>query len=238
MLTFGGWIYSAYVLILISNVIMASENSENKFEEMKREIDAFCDAKNLSEKLTKKIKTFYKLKFQKHYFNEDAIKDSTPACLRKEIMMHSCAYLVSKVPLFKEIPQLLIEKFVSCLKMEIFFPDDVIIEAGTPGDAMFFIAHGTAAIYSTTGNHLTTISDGAHFGEISLLLRGHKRVATVITLEISEVYKLNRKDFRRFIEPHAELLQKLEQMAFERIKHLKQQEKVFKKAQVVNILSE
>lgn len=151
MLMFAGWIYSTYVLILISNVMMASANSENKFEEMSMELDAFCDAKNLSESLTRKIKTFFKYRFRKAYFNEDAIRQSTPANLSKEIMMHTCSNLVTKVALFKEIPQLLLENIISCLKMEIYFPGDVIIKAGSTGDAMFFIAFGTAGIYSTAG---------------------------------------------------------------------------------------
>lgn len=150
-LMFCGWIYTAYVLVLVSNVIIAAESSENKFEEMSKEIEAFCTAKRLSAKLTKKIQTFYKYKFQTHYYNEDAIRDSTPPSLQKEIMMLSCSSLIAKVPLFKEIPQLLLEKIVSCLKMEIYFPDDVIIKVDTIGDSMFFISFGSAAIYSASG---------------------------------------------------------------------------------------
>lgn len=152
---FVGWIYATYVLIVVSNVMMASANSENKFEEMSMELDAFCAAKRLSQTLTTKIKTFFKYKFQTAYFNENAIKQSTPANLSKEIMMHTCSNLVAKVQLFKEIPQLLLENIISCLKIEIYFPGDVIIKAGATGDAMFFIAFGTARIYSTSGEHFT-----------------------------------------------------------------------------------
>lgn len=153
VLMFAGWIYSTYVLILISNVMMASANSENKFQEMSVELDAYCDAKRLSQPLKTKIKTFFKHKFQKAYFNEDAIRKSTPANLSKEIMMHACSHLVAKVQLFNEIPQLLLENIISCLTMEIYFPGDVIIKAGSTGDAMYFIAFGTAGIYSITGKH-------------------------------------------------------------------------------------
>lgn len=139
------------MLILISNVFMASANSENKFEEMSLEIRAFCKAKNLSKPLTDKIKKFYRYKFQTHYFNETAINSSTPANLRKEIMMQSCSTLVAKVPLFQEIPQLLLENIISCLTLEVYFPNDVIIKADTMGDSMYFIAFGTAAIFSSSG---------------------------------------------------------------------------------------
>lgn len=150
-LMFGGWIYAAYVLVLVSNVLLASANSKTKFEEISRELDAYCAAKGLSKSLTRKIKTFYKYKFHDQYFNEDAINESTTINLRKEIMMHSCSHLVAKVPIFKDIPKPLLENIISCLKLEIYFPDDIIIHANTVGDAMYFIAFGTASIYSSAG---------------------------------------------------------------------------------------
>lgn len=151
----GGWIYTTYVMVYIFNIIVASAISENKFEEMMREIEAFCDSKNLSEALHDRIKTFLKRKFQKHYFNEEAIKQSTPKCLQKEIMMHKCSHLVARVPLFKDMPPLLLEKIISCLQFEIYFPGDIIIEANAMGDSMFFIAYGTAAIITKTGRKNT-----------------------------------------------------------------------------------
>lgn len=215
---FVGWIYSTYVLILISNIIMAASISENKFEEMSNELDAFCESKELSKELTQKIKIFHKCKFQKHYFNEKAIKQSTPLLLRKEILVHSCAHLVSKVPLFKDLPILVLENIISCLKLEIYFPNDVIIQADKTGDSMFFIAYGTAAIITSSGQRLGTIADGSHFGEIALLVKGQKRIASVVALEMCEVYKLSYRDFRKVIEPHSDLLLRMERTALERIK--------------------
>lgn len=147
----GGWLYATYVIVIILNVHMASESSENKLEEMSREIDEFCEKKKLSQPLRSKIKNFFRYKFTTQYFNDDAIKESMPANLRKEIMMHSCSNLVHKVPLFQEIPQLLLENIINCLKFEVYFPNDVIIKANTMGDSMYFLAFGTAAIVSNSG---------------------------------------------------------------------------------------
>lgn len=147
----GGWLYMTYLIVLVSNVYMASDSSENKLEEMSREIDEFCDEKRLSHALRTKIKEFFRYKFTLQYFDDDAIKDSMPASLRKEIMMQSCSNLVHKVALFQEIPQLLIENIISCLKFEVYFPKDVIIKANTIGESMYFLAYGTAAIVTSSG---------------------------------------------------------------------------------------
>lgn len=154
LIMLGGWIYSAYVMVIVFNIIVASSNSEDKFEELMREVEAFCDSKRLSPELRDRIKTYLKRKFHENYFNEEAIRQSTPACLRKEIMMHKCSNLVARVPLFKEIPPLLLEKIISCLQFQIYFPGDVIIEADTFGEAMYFIAYGSAAIISASGEFL------------------------------------------------------------------------------------
>lgn len=215
---FGGWIFGAYIFIIISNVFMASESSSSKYEEIRREINAYCLANHLSEELTMRIRQAVEIKYQKHYFNEAKILKSIPSNLRTEIMLNSCSHLVSKVPLFREIPRLILEQIVSCLKLEIFFPGDIIIQAGTFGECMFFISSGTAEIISASGELMNTLSDGSHFGEISLLTRGNKRIASVKAVEVCETYKLNRKDFRKVIEPHQELLRYLEQIALQRIK--------------------
>lgn len=151
LIMIGGWIYAAYVKAIIFNLIVATSISENKFEEMMREMEVFSNSKGLSEGLRDRIRIFLKRKYQKHYFNEIAIKESTPTCLRKEIMMNKCSNLVGRVPLFNQIPPLLLEKIMNCLQFEIYFPGDIIIQANAVGDSMYFIAYGTASISSLGG---------------------------------------------------------------------------------------
>jgi CRP-like cAMP-binding protein len=66
---------------------------------------------------------------------------------------------------------------------------------------------------------LGTLYDGSHFGEISLLIKGKKRTASVKAMEMCEIYKLSQKDFRKVVEPHPELLQRMEKIALQRIKY-------------------
>lgn len=225
VLMFGGWIYSTYALLVMSNVIIASDISEYKYEEMANEIKAFCDAKKLSKDLTDRIAIYFQYKYKMHYFNEDAIKNSISVNLRTEILMHSCSILLSKVSLFKDLSKDILENIVKCLKLEIYFTNGVIVQANTIGESMFFIQNGTAAIMSPSGVELGHLSDGSHFGEMALLLKGQKRIATVIALEMCEIYKLSQKDFRRVILPHPNILNQLEIIAIHRVKRNEQNEK-------------
>jgi hyperpolarization activated cyclic nucleotide-gated potassium channel 2 len=214
----SGWIYSTYVLVLITNVMMAAESSEMKYEIITEEVAAFCQSMNLSPELTKRLQSFYRHKFQENYFNEKEINLTISKNLRKEITMHSCAHLIAKVQLFKDLPENVIEGIIECLTREIFFENDVIIKEGTVGDAMYFIAYGAAGIFNMTGKLLAKLSDGSHFGEIALVTKGNRRNATVKALEICDVYVLSQKDFRNVIEPFPEVRQKLEHIALKRMK--------------------
>lgn len=58
---------------------------------------------------------------------------------------------------------------------------------------------------------------GSHFGEVALLVQDQRRVASIIALEVCEVYRLDRRDFRTFITVHRELFEKIERIATERM---------------------
>lgn len=61
------------------------------------------------------------------------------------------------------------------------------------------------------------LEDGAHFGEVALLVADQRRVASVIAIEVCEVYRLDRKDFRQCIDVHSELFAEMERIATERV---------------------
>lgn len=127
------------------------------------------------------------------------------------------------------------------LKFELFLPNEVIIKAGTQGDCMFFLSSGTVAVLTPTGKEVSIffnifafalvtrkkiysalcemchLSDGAYFGEIALLVADQRRVASVIAIEVCEVYRLDRKDFRHCIDVHSELFAEIERIATERV---------------------
>lgn len=61
------------------------------------------------------------------------------------------------------------------------------------------------------------LSDGDHFGEIALLVADQRRVASIIAIEVCELYRLDRKDFRHCIEVNSELFAEIERIATERV---------------------
>lgn len=81
----------------------------------------------------------------------------------------------------------------------------------------------------TNNNGVTTIStiffyfqichlqEGAYFGEIALILKEQKRIATVIAIEICETFKLDKKSFRSCFADSTDAYKKLVALAEERL---------------------
>lgn len=61
------------------------------------------------------------------------------------------------------------------------------------------------------------LNAGDYFGEIALLVADQRRIATVIAIEVCEMYLLDRKDFRQYIAVHKELFAEIERVAAQRI---------------------
>ncbi|EGI60569.1 Potassium/sodium hyperpolarization-activated cyclic nucleotide-gated channel 4 [Acromyrmex echinatior] len=137
--------------------------------------------------------------------------------LREEIAFESCRRLIENVDIFKNLPRNILQSIVKRLKFELYLPNDVIIKAGTQGDCMYFLASGTVAVLTPTGKEVCHLNDGAYFGEIALLVMDRRRVASVVAVEVCEVYRLDRKDFRHCIEVNSELFAEIERIATERI---------------------
>lgn len=52
------------------------------------------------------------------------------------------------------MPQLVVTQLISSVCSEIFMPNDALVRAGTRGDALYFIASGTVAVYNNVGKEV------------------------------------------------------------------------------------
>lgn len=149
--------------------------------------------------------------------------------------MHACRKLVENVIFFRNLPINLLVRIIACLRIEVYLVNDIIIRANTPGTSMYFISTGTVAVYTKSGKEVSPticyfdcffedfwwkichLEDGSHFGEIALIIKGTLRTASVIAVEVSEIYRLDQKDFVKAISPYPDLLANIQHIAAERM---------------------
>lgn len=201
----------------ICEIVKAKTSAHNKYVEMVKQLREYMRHKRFPEYMQRRLVTYYEFRFQKSYFRESEILSTISGQLRQETIMHSCRKLVENVAFFKNLPLALIVRIVSSLRSEVFLVNDVIVKANTLGNSMFFIATGTVAVFTNSGREICHLEDGAHFGEIALVMQDELRVASVIAVEVCELYRLDRKDFVKAIHPYPDLLDNIQRIAADRM---------------------
>ncbi|CAG9764681.1 unnamed protein product [Ceutorhynchus assimilis] len=221
LLVWFGWYLSSlffiYILAMIMEIMKGKTSASHKYVEMERQLKDYMRHKQLPMQMRTRILIYYEFRFQKSYFRENEILDTISEQLRQEINMHACRKLVENVIFFRNLPINLLVRIISCLRIEVYLVNDIIIKANTPGTSMYFISTGTVAIYTKSGKEICHLEDGSHFGEIALIIKDTLRTASVIAVEVSEIYRLDQKDFVKAINPYPDLLANIQHIAAERM---------------------
>uniref|UniRef100_A0A182WGB9 Cyclic nucleotide-binding domain-containing protein n=1 Tax=Anopheles minimus TaxID=112268 RepID=A0A182WGB9_9DIPT len=221
LVMFLGWLWFHYIPVVLWRFFDSPEMATDQYDKFMANLNAFAYNKHLSASLRNKLRNNFATRFRTRYFDEEMIMGLFPQNLRSSIRMETCRHLVSSVDLFKNLPYFILTDIVNCLRLEIYLQDDVIIAAGSFGHSMYFLAMGTVAVYAMSGKELGHLTDGAYFGEISLIKRNQRRTANVIALEACEIYRLSHEDFQNVVKPHAYLLNRIRKQAEQRLAMMK-----------------
>ncbi|EAA15123.4 AGAP008976-PA, partial [Anopheles gambiae str. PEST] len=221
LVMFLGWLWFNYVPVVLCRFFDSPEMATDQYDKFMANLKAFVYNKRLSATLERKLRNNFATRFRTRYFDEEMIMGLFPSNLRSSIRMETCRHLVASVDLFKNLPYFILTDIVNCLQLEVYLRDDVIIAAGSYGDSMYFLAAGTVAVYAMNGKELGHLTDGAYFGEISLIRRNQQRTANVVALEACEIYRLSHEDFQNVVKPHAYLLNRIRKQAEQRLAMMK-----------------
>lgn len=200
----------------VDQFFRSTNSSKLKYRNLLAQLRQYMKHRQLPNATRQRIITYCEFCFQHRYFYEIEILDTLSSRIRQEISMHVCRKLVENVTFFNNLPLALITRIVALLKSEIFLTNDVIVRANQPGNCMYFIASGTVAIYTASGKEICHLEDGAYFGEIALVMANEQRVASVVAIEICELYRLDRADFAKTIQPYPMLWEQIKKIAIER----------------------
>ncbi|MEI7812732.1 MAG: Crp/Fnr family transcriptional regulator [Ignavibacteria bacterium] len=123
-------------------------------------------------------------------------------------MTTSLSDFLLDVPIFAELDQETLEKISSIGKRKIYEKDTVILMEEDSGSALFVIISGKVKV-SRTNNEgreviLTLLGERDFFGEMAIL-DGLKRSASVIALQQSELFIIQRYDFLNLLKSYPEV---------------------------------
>ena len=110
--------------------------------------------------------------------------------------------LLSGIDLFSGLDDETLREIAHATKSRTYGNDEPIVRQGEPGESMFIICSGRAAVVlEPDRREVATIEAGGYFGEMSLLT-GDPRTATVLARGDTLVFELNADLFRRLGATH------------------------------------
>ncbi|TNE43687.1 MAG: Crp/Fnr family transcriptional regulator [Deltaproteobacteria bacterium] len=134
---------------------------------------------------------------------------------------HRRKELLQNVGLFAGLDEAEIDSIVPLLRYNKYVKDQVIVEMGDPGRALFIVETGTLKVVLNDNKEreviLSLLREGDFFGEIALLDE-KPRSATVIALVPTRLYSLERDLFLEYVESNPKALLQILKVQFERLR--------------------
>ncbi|KAJ8918016.1 hypothetical protein NQ315_011469 [Exocentrus adspersus] len=225
---FIGKVVVAFLWVILAVAIINSRYMNIKFSGLINQLEAYMIQKKLPTSLRSRIYQYFFYKYQNKYFKEEHINSLLSDNLKNEMTLHICQSLIKKVNLFSEMTSKEVKAIVDYLVPVIFLPNDVIIQSGTHPDAMFFINTGTVAVYTQSGKEFCHLQDGAFFGETDLILKSRFRKVTIIAVETSHLYRLDKIDFEKRLIANKKIMAKMVKNAEHQLRKILQVEEKYK----------
>jgi len=123
--------------------------------------------------------------------------------------MHKCQALLSRLHVFDGAEQGLKGALSQVLQPVVFVQGDYIIQEGDAADAMYFISTGKVDIIR--GKHrpngaeetrIATLGPGSFFGEVSMVSKTMRAVASALTMDHMTGYALSYDEFQRLAKSY------------------------------------
>ncbi|CAH3129107.1 unnamed protein product [Porites lobata] len=215
-MTIGATFYAVFIGIM-SSLIMSIDSSGRLYNEKLSQVKEYMRYRKLPLRMRLKVEEYYEHRFHHKLFDEDIILNELSKALREDILAHNVSPLLHTVPFFSNASREFIADIVSKLKFEVYLTGEYICRTGRKGDKMYFIQRGIVDVLTRDGVLATSLGDGSHFGEICLLTKEARRVASVRAATTCNLYSLASPHFHEVLKEYPDMKMMLEEVAKERL---------------------
>ncbi|XP_031338584.1 potassium/sodium hyperpolarization-activated cyclic nucleotide-gated channel 2-like [Photinus pyralis] len=212
-----GFFLVAFITARIFLIVKTSYASETEYEDLLHQFLEYGNRKKMPVKMKNRMIQCLEHNYQKRYFHEKIILNTLSGHLKAELFLHDCKRLVEKVKMFQAFSKSTVGLLISHFKREVFLKNDIVFKHGQPYDAVRFILYGTIAFILADGSEASHMQDGFALGLLGLVLHNEHYIATVITLEICEMYKIDWVDLEYCIQKDEEIYHVLHALAEEHL---------------------
>eukprot|EP00064_Thunnus_orientalis_P015511 superscaffoldBa00002884_g15565 len=182
---------------MISNMNAARVEFQAKIDSIKQYMQFRKVTKDLEVRV---VKWFDYLWTEEKTCDEKLVLKNLPDKLKAEIAINVHLETLRKVRIFQDCEAGLLVELVLKLQPQVFSPGDYICKKGDIGREMYIIKEGKLAVVADDGvTQFVVLSDGAYFGEISILgikgsKAGNRRTANIRSVGYSDLFALSKDD--------------------------------------------
>lgn len=194
----GLWL-GVYGSCVITEIFRIRKKVENTYDCIIRQVIGYAVKKKVTPILRHKLIVYCERRYHFSSIQESVILNTIPQHLQSEMYMYMCRRMVYMIPLLKRLHKNIMPKLISSLEMEVYLPNEVILNAKVDVDYMYFIAYGTVAMYNFNGLEIGHCLEGNHFGEIELILKLNSKT-TFVAVEISEIFRLHKDQLNNLLK--------------------------------------
>jgi serine phosphatase RsbU (regulator of sigma subunit) len=112
--------------------------------------------------------------------------------------------LLSRIPLFADLPAAELDKLVTTLKVTELQPGEILFREGEVGEHFYIIADGQMEILRAAGTPeellLNVVQQGDYFGDMALIMPGGQRTATVRARTNCVLLVMSRAEFEALLK--------------------------------------
>jgi len=206
----------AYFVGNMAHIIASVDSTQTLFKERMEFVREYMSHQDLPKELQNRIKAYYThcwKNLKSFPFSEDAILEDLSPALRREVVLFLNREMVEKVPFFQGQDENFICMLILAMQSEVCAPLDFVIRQGEIGKCMFFLRRGLVEVCNADASEVyTTLSDGAYFGEVSLLVGG-RRTASVRAIFHCSLLRLEQEDLDEVLLDYPEAMKHIVDLA-------------------------
>ena len=191
--------FYGYVVAQAASIISCADANNAKYYEKMDSVAVWMKHHRFPSRIRREVRRYYRAYYsQRLAIDEKAIFDDLSADLAQNIAEFLLHDVIVRHPLFEELPEGLVAKFVTLTRLTRAVEGDKVIVEGEESHSMFIVLSGTARVtLEGRGDglvHSAMIGEGDSFGELAALGIEAISDATVTATGELELYVLNYAD--------------------------------------------
>ncbi|KAK6023232.1 cyclic nucleotide-binding domain protein, partial [Ostertagia ostertagi] len=207
--TLIGVLVFATIIGGVGNVVTHMNEEVYEFRQKMDGIKFYMKYRMVTPAIQERVISCFTYMHSQHQLNDEKeLLEVLPPRLQGQIAVNLHMDTLKKVELFKQCSAGFLYEVVLRIKQQIYSPNDYLFRAGERAKEMFIVKRGTLRVIDEeNGTPAMTLTDGATFGEMSVILidgnqLGSHRAVSLRSEGYSDVYILNQDDVSTILQEY------------------------------------